>query len=108
MNNSFLNEISGFSKEKLKKTSTKIYYLDGRKCIRKEGELDESDLKLTKEEMIDKYSESAFMSRQHGYVIDLLPDYSINQIINGLYLSGDDVATNRKILFRCIRRMNNK
>jgi len=98
MNNSFLNEISGFSKEKLKKTSTEIYYLDGRKCIRKEGELNESDLKLTKEEMIEKYSEPAFISRQHGYVIDLLPDYSINQIINGLYLSGDDVATNRQIL----------
>ncbi len=98
MNNLFLNEITSFSKEKLKKTSTDIYYLNGKKCIRKEGEQDELELNLSKEEMIKKYSESAYLSRQSGYVIDLLPDYSINKIIDGLYLSGDDVATNRQIL----------
>jgi predicted protein tyrosine phosphatase len=98
MNNLFLNELTSFSKEKLKKTSTDIYYLNGKKFIRKEGEQDELDLNLSKEEMIKKYSESAYLSRQSGYVIDLLPDYSINKIIDGLYISGDDVATNRQIL----------
>ena len=98
MNNSFLNEIEGFPKDKLKKTQTEIYYLSGKKYVRKEGEFVENEIKMTREEMISKYSESAYFSRLSGYVIDLQPDNSIDRIIEGLYLSGDGAATNRQIL----------
>jgi hypothetical protein len=100
MNDSFLNEIEAFSKDKLKKTQTDIYHLNGKKYIRKEGKLDENEIKITNEEILEikQYSESAYLSRLSGYVIDLQPDNSIDNIIDGLYLSGDGAATNKQIL----------
>lgn len=97
---SFLDEINKFSKSKLKPTSTKISYLSGRQFIKNGLNSEEKELK-DDEKGLDSSdsSSSVYWSRFNGYIVDLLPDYSIDEIIPRLYLSGDDVALNRAILY---------
>lgn len=95
MNNQFLNELHNFSKEKLNKTTTEIYYLSGRSFkLNNKGE----QVELDTESQLVQYTHEAMLSRQLGYIIDTVADYSIDKIIDQLYLSGDDVATNFEIL----------
>lgn len=104
MNNSFLSELRNFPKATLRKTKTEIYYLNGKTYVKNEGEQDELEIKDEKNATScvvnnnDASKQLAIMSRQSGYVVDLTPDYSINRILDQLYLSGDDPAQNREIL----------
>ena len=106
MNNIFLNEVANFSKDKLKKAPTETYHLSGKRYLRKAGELEEVETNIIKiypdEENFDNnaISNSAYWSRDFGYVVDLIPDLSIDLVIDQLYISGEDVATNKEILMQ--------
>ena len=101
MNNIFLNEVANFSKDKLKKAPTETYHLSGRRYLRKAGELEEVETNIIKvypdEENVDN---AAYWSRDSGYVVDLIPDLSIDLVIDQLYISGEDVATNKQLLMQ--------
>ena len=105
---SFLNDINKFSKNTLKKVSTETYHLSGQRFIRNAGEQKETEIDPCKvypdEDGYEEYcarlnqSNSDFWSRMNGYVVDIVPDYSIDQIIDRIYISGEDVALDAKIL----------
>lgn len=101
----FLNDIQKFSKDKLKPTETETYHLSGKRFLRKAGETEEVEIEpfkvypLDEKDTVDYYkNKSAYWSRQCGYIVDIQPDYSIHEIIDGLYISGEDVATDRDLL----------
>lgn len=94
----FLSEIEGFSKSNLKKIKTKISYPNGKQFIRSSDDEEEKEIKFDDAEQSAMDSSSIYWSRFSGFLVDLVPDYSIDEIIPGLYLSGDDVATNIDIL----------
>jgi protein-tyrosine phosphatase len=97
---SFLDEINKFSKSKLKPASTKISYLSGRQFVKNGLNSEEKELKDDEKDLNSSNSSSSvYWSRFNGYIVDLLPDYSIDEIIPRLYLSGDDVALSRAILY---------
>ncbi len=102
---SFLNEIQKFSKEKLKPTETETYHLSGKRYIKRAGETHEVEIEpfkvypLDEKDTVDYYrNKSAYWSRQCGYIVDIQPDLSIHEVIKGLYISGEDVATNKDLL----------
>ena len=95
MENNFFNELTSFSKSKLKPTTTKISYANGKQFIKTSNESEEKEVDLELEQRI---SNAAYWSKLTGYVVDLVPDNSIDEIIPHLYLSGDDAATNKEIL----------
>lgn len=92
--NNFLNEIVSFSKSKLKKSSTKISYSNGRQFIYKDGV--EKEVQDLNDDQLD--SSVIYWSNKCGFLVDLVPDLSIDEIIPRLFLSGDDAATNLDIL----------
>jgi atypical dual specificity phosphatase len=93
--NTFLKELKEFSKDNLNPTTTKISYLNGKQFVRKSKETEEKELEILEENPI---SNVAYWSKETGFVVDLFPDNSIDEIIPRLYLSGDDAATTKKIL----------
>jgi len=93
--NTFLKELKEFSKDNLNPTTTKISYANGKQFIRNSKETEEKELEIPEDNPI---SNVAYWSKETGFVIDLLPDYSIDEIIPRLYLSGCDAATEIKIL----------
>ncbi|CAF0710708.1 unnamed protein product [Brachionus calyciflorus] len=88
----FLKEITSFSRLKLKKSSTKITFANGKQFIIENGEQKE----LTNQNLDENQSDSSviYWSNKCGFLVDLIPDYSIDEIIPHLFLSGDDAATN--------------
>lgn len=102
MNNSFLSELSKFDKRRLKPTLTKITYADGKAFLRKKDAYNEEKEILTEidtnEQQTEDQTGSIYWSRNLGYLVDLVEDLSIDEIIPRLYLSGDDVVTKRDIL----------
>lgn len=114
---SFLSDINKFPKSNLRKVSTETYHLSGKRFIRNAGEQEETEVdpcKIYPDEKgyeeycrlkdqsnldVDKNSlSSAFWSRMNGYVVDIVPDYSIDQIIDRLYISGEDPVLDERIL----------
>lgn len=97
MSNSFADELAKFSKSRLKPTETRISYASGRTFVKPIGSNDEKEVV---EESNSGHDESnvVYWSRQLGYLVDLKPDLSIDEIVSGLFLSGDDVAQSRAIL----------
>jgi protein-tyrosine phosphatase len=96
---SILDEINRFSKSKLKPVSTKISYLDGRQFIKNGLESEEKEIRDDEKDVDPTNScSSVYWSRFNGYIVDLLPDFSIDEIIPRLFLGGDDVALSRDIL----------
>ena len=96
---SFLDEINKFSKTKLKPASTKISYLSGKQFIKNGLDSEEKEINDDEKDVDSSNSTSSvYWSQFNGYIVDLLPDYSIDEIIPRLYLSGDDVALSRDIL----------
>ena len=93
--NPFLNELKLFSKDNLNPTSTKISYANGKQFMINSKESEEKEIDETSDEQL---SSIAYWSKSTGYVIDLIPDNSIDEIVPRLYLSGDDPATNKAIL----------
>jgi len=91
----FLNEIKEFPKDKLNSTTMKISYANGRQFLKASKDSDEKELELTQE---DRNSNVAYWSKLTGFVVDLVPDHSIDLIVPRLFLSGDDAATNKEIL----------
>ena len=89
----FLNELTSFSKKKLKPTSTEICYLDGRKCVLNKDEFEE--IEVAENVSPDDPSKRIGIL---GHVTDKYADLSIDKIVDHLYLSGDDAATNRSLL----------
>ncbi|RNA19383.1 Dual specificity phosphatase 19 [Brachionus plicatilis] len=94
MNSNFLDEIASFTRSSLKKSSTKISYANGRQFVVKEGE--EKEVKSNDDDQSN--SSIVYWSNKCGFLVDLVPDLSIDEIIPRLFLSGDDVATNLDIL----------
>ena len=95
----FLNELTSFSKKSLKPAVTQIYYSDGRKCILNKDndqEYEEIEVGLSADDLSP--DNPARLSRLSGHVTDMYADLSVDQIVDRLYLSGDDAATNRSIL----------
>lgn len=94
MNSNFLNEIANFSRSNLKKTWTKVSYANGQQFMISDG--------LEKELAVDQDDQSnsstIYWSNKCGFLVDLIPDLSIDEIIPRLFLSGDDVALNLDIL----------
>ena len=98
MSDSFLNELTQ-SKSKLKPTETRISHVSGRTFIKPSGSNEEREVgEIESEESANRESNVMYWSRKLGYLVDLLPDLSIDEIIPRLYLSADDVATNRELL----------
>lgn len=96
MANSFFNELTQFSKSKLKPTETKISYISGKTFVKSSGSNTEKEVEITTE--TGNESNIVYWSHSLGYLVDLVPDFSIDEIVPRLYLSGDDVATNRELL----------
>lgn len=98
MSESFLNELAQ-SKSKLKPTETRISHVSGRTFIKPSGSNEEREVaEIESEESGNRESNVMFWSRKLGYLVDLVPDLSMDEIIPRLYLSADDVATNRELL----------
>lgn len=98
MSDSFLNELTQ-SKSKLKPTETRISHVSGRTFIKPSGSNEEREVaEMESEESGNRESNVMYWSRKLGYLVDLLPDLSMDEIIPRLYLSADDVATNRELL----------
>lgn len=96
---SFADELKQFSKSKLKPTETRISYTSGRTFVKPSGSNIEKELIIKdNDQTTGNESNSVYWSRNLGYLVDLQPDLSIDEIIPRLYLSGDDVAENREIL----------
>jgi protein-tyrosine phosphatase len=96
--NSFSNMLNE-SKKKLKPTRTTVYYPNGsifNVSIRNEQEA--STVNSQEKDEASNETHSEYWSRFCGFVVDLFPDYSIDMVVPNLYISGDDVATNREIL----------
>lgn len=93
--NSFLNDIKEFSKDKLNPTTTKISYANGRQFLKTSKDPEEKELEYSQE---SQFSNVAYCSKLTGFFVDLGPDYSIDEIIPRLFLSGDDPATSKEIL----------
>ena len=105
----FLNDISSFPKNRLKKVLTETYHLSGKRYIRKPGESEDTETDLIRiypdepgfKENENKWQNaeySSYWSRANGYVVDILPDYSINRVVDRLFISGEDVVGDRKLL----------
>ena len=94
MDDSLLKDISSFSKPNLKKTTSRIYYLNGKQFTSNDGKSEEKEITLEQDNM----SANTYASRMSGYVVDITPDKSVDKIIDRLYLSADDVATDLKLL----------
>lgn len=94
MNSNFLNEIVNFSKSNLKKTSTKVSYASGQQFMIFDGL--EKQVKFDEDDQSN--SSTIYWSKKCGFLVDLIPDLSINEIIPRLFLSGDDVALNFDLL----------
>lgn len=79
-----LKELANFDRKLLKKAPTKVTYLTG-KQVKKDIYDDNKNEELIRDDL-------------HGYVVQILPDMSCDEIIPHLYLSGDDVARNVDLL----------
>lgn len=99
MTNPFADELANFSKSKLKPTETRISYASGRTFIKSSGSNEEREM-VYNEATTTKTDESSsvYWSRHLGYLVDLKPDLSIDEIVPRVFLSGDDVAENRNLL----------
>lgn len=106
----FLSQIQTFSKNNLKQVETETYHLNGKRFIRKAGETNENETDIIKiypdeEGFIENRNSipnsadsSAYWSRCNGYVVDIVPDYTVDQIIDRLFISGEDPAGDKMIL----------
>ncbi|CAD5125199.1 DgyrCDS13440 [Dimorphilus gyrociliatus] len=81
---SFQEQVKNFSKSKLKKTSTSLKTEDGRLV-----QLNIHDLSFKVRNLENNLP---------GFIVDNKPDLTINEILPGLYLSGQDVARDLSIL----------
>lgn len=89
-----LKEILEFSKDKLKPTSTKITYANGKQFLVNNGETKE----IIQQDDEQQSSSIIYWSNKCGYLVDLVADYNIDEIIPRLFLSGDDSATHKTTL----------
>ena len=106
--NSLLNEVTHFSKVKLNPTTTKVSYANGKQFTRSSKDAEEKELVGDTSDEFKSMSNVAYWSKATGYVVDLVPDNSIDEIMPRLYLSGDDAATNRALLdSKCISHVIN-
>lgn len=96
---SLLDEISQFSKSKLKPTETIVSYPNGAHFVLNSRTNEQKEVIMNEnEEMSNSTNGIVYWSRNLGYLVDLVPDNSIDEIVPRLFLSGDDVAMNRNIL----------
>jgi protein-tyrosine phosphatase len=104
-----LDEIRKFSKTKLKRTQTKISYSNGKQFIKEGLDGEEKEILGSNDEensndsasnptQTENETNTIYWSKNCGFLVDLVPDLSIHEIIPRLYLSGDDAACNRDIL----------
>jgi protein-tyrosine phosphatase len=77
-------ELANFDRKLLKKAPTRVTYLTG-KQVEKDIYDDNKNEQLVRDDL-------------YGYVVQILPDMSCDEIIPHLYLSGDDVAKNINLL----------
>lgn len=91
---SLLDQIKRFNKSSLQATETKISYSNGRQYIRANGE----EREIAESANVTSSSNVVYWSNQCGFLIDLVPDLSIDEIVSRLYLSGDDAATSRQVI----------
>ena len=84
------NEVLNFDRKKLKKTSTKITFLSGRRL--------KEDIYTNENEELNESNHNKSELTIEGYVIDLVSDVSCNEIVPNLFLSGADVATDIELL----------
>jgi hypothetical protein len=101
-NNSYLSQIQKFSAVNLKPTVTRITYMDGRQFVKYGTDGEERELSDATGAVDDNENKNEsnvmYWSRKCGYLVDLVPDMSISEILPRLYLSGDDPATDREAL----------
>lgn len=103
MTSNLNNEIVRFSRESLRKTTTRVKHLSGQEELLKVVSIDNQNgddaaAAINGEIKLEVKNPVSMKSECDGFVKQLEPDYTCDEIIPHLYLSADHVACNLEML----------